>query len=298
LNAKKKVDDLMEVAVYQLNAFTKAAKGGNPAGVVLESESLKEEEMQYIANKVGCSETAFIQKSKLADYKIRFFTSNNEVDLCGHATIATFYVMMKEKGINNGKYKIETRAGILEVSVEDDWVYLSQALPKFYQVIEKEEIIQSLNINMSDLHEELPIQCVSTGLKDILVPIKNKETLHKIHPNFERVISICKKYDVIGYHVFTLGTPPTITAHCRNFAPLYDIPEESATGTSNGALTCYLYNHNVISKITNRFIFEQGHAMNSPSIIISRLVLNEQGQISKIEVGGTAANLQIKRILV
>jgi PhzF family phenazine biosynthesis protein len=57
----------MEVTVYQLNAFTKAEKGGNPAGVVLESESLNEEEMQYIAHKVGYSETAFIQKSKPVD---------------------------------------------------------------------------------------------------------------------------------------------------------------------------------------------------------------------------------------
>ena len=60
-------------------------------------------------------------------------------------------------------------------------------------------------------------------------------------PDFEKITAVSKKYNVIGYHVFTLETKFDSTAHCRNFAPLYDIPEESATGTSYGALSCYLF---------------------------------------------------------
>ncbi len=67
--------------------------------------------------------------------------------------------------------------------------------------------------------------------------------LNSIKPDFNKVSDISKKYDVTGYHVFTLETLEGATAHCRNFAPLYDIPEEAATGTSNGALSCYLYKY-------------------------------------------------------
>jgi PhzF family phenazine biosynthesis protein len=293
----QKVDDSMEIKIFKLNAFTKAGKGGNPAGVVLESDSLKEEEMQYIANKVGASETAFIQKSIFADFKIRYFTPTDEVDICGHATIAAFKILVEKMGIFQGEYSIETRAGILEVRVEDDRIYLSQALPKFDQVIGKEEIIHSLNIKVNDLNEDLPIQIVSTGLRDILIPIRNREALNTINPNFDEIKTISQKYNVIGYHLFTLDSAPTLTAHCRNFAPLYDIPEESATGTSNGALTCYLHKYNVIANNSSRLVFEQGYAINASSEIISRFELDERGEIGKIEVGGTATSIETNESL-
>ncbi len=81
------------VTVYSVNAFTLNGKGGNPAGVCLDADGLSESKMQAIAAKVGYSETAFVQKpvSAKADYKTRFFTPTREVNLCGHATIATFY---------------------------------------------------------------------------------------------------------------------------------------------------------------------------------------------------------------
>jgi predicted PhzF superfamily epimerase YddE/YHI9 len=66
-------------------------------------------------------------------------------------------------------------------------------------------------------------------LRDIFVSIKTLEDLNNIEPNFEKISQISKKYNVIGYHLFTLGTLFSSTAHCRNFAPLYDINEEAAT---------------------------------------------------------------------
>lgn len=80
----------MKIKVYKLNSFAKAKEGGNAAGVVLNADSLSEKEMAKIAAVLGFSETAFVLQSNVADFKLRFFTPNEEVDLCGHATIASF----------------------------------------------------------------------------------------------------------------------------------------------------------------------------------------------------------------
>jgi PhzF family phenazine biosynthesis protein len=290
----------VDVQVYTLNAFAKEKHGGNPAGVVLHADSMFEEEMQKVARKIGFSETAFVEKSNHADFKVRFFTPNSEVDLCGHATIATFYLMVSQKLISCGTYTLETKAGILEVNVKEDGnVFLAQALPQFYEEIDKRTIADSLHISPDELVCDLPIQIVSTGLRDILIPIKNIDVLKKINPDFNQIAEISKKYNVIGYHLFTLDTQTSSVAQCRNFAPLFDIPEESATGTSNGALICYLYKHGKLTADqAQEFIFEQGYTMNRPSEIKARLLVNDDKQIVKVEVGGMASNIELKKVKI
>lgn len=287
----------MQVKVYTLNAFGKTSNGGNPAGVVLDADHLSEEMMQKIAKKVGFSETAFIQKSKVADFKVRFFTPSEEVDLCGHATIAAFYVLAHEGFIHPGKYKQETKAGVLDLEVKKDrTILMNQALPQFLEVIDKKEIADSLNIAEDQISSDLPIQIVSTGLKDILVPIKSLDDLLSINPDFYKITNISKKYHVVGYHAFTLETKFDSTAHCRNFAPLYDIPEESATGTSNGALSCYLFKYGKVTKENkNNLVFEQGYSMNQPSEIRTSLLTDDKN-IIEVKVGGNASNLKEKII--
>lgn len=293
----------MNVVVYTLNAFAKGERGGNPAGVVLEGEelSLDASEMQLIAKELGFSETAFMEKSKLANYKISYFTPASEVDLCGHATIAAFGLMhslgLAEVGAS---YTIETKAGILDVDINSEGlVYLSQALPQFFERVSCEEIAPSLGMDPETLESELPIQIVSTGLRDILIPIRSRKLLNEVHPNFDAITAISKKYDVVGYHLFTLDTPDNATAECRNFAPLYDIPEESATGTSNGALLSYLYQHGQRSlEEVEHVMFRQGYSMGCPSEIKAELRLSERGVIKQVRVGGTVAGIERRHIMI
>lgn len=122
----------MEVEVSTLHAFSDKALGGNPAGVVLQATHLSESQMQEVARQVGFSETAFVMPSDQADFKVRFFTPSDEVDLCGHATIALFYLMKTQQLVDVGTYTLETLAGILKVVIEvNGEVYLSQTLPEF-----------------------------------------------------------------------------------------------------------------------------------------------------------------------
>lgn len=283
----------MKVKVYTINAFGKSDDGGNPAGVVLNADHLSEQQMKLIAKKVGFSETSFVMNSSVADYKVRFFTPSDEVDLCGHATIATYSVLNKNNLIKVGTYLQETKAGILEVSIyEDGSIMMQQSNPKFFECVSKKEIAKTLNISVDAFHESLPPQVVSTGLRDLFIPIKTVEQLDQIRPDFDAVAELSKKNKVTGYHLFTMDSERDATAYCRNFAPLYDIDEEAATGTSSGALASYLYHHKIIPEDQIDVItFEQGYFMKRPSEINVRLQIKE-GNITRVSVGGKATNMK------
>jgi len=282
----------MNVKVYTLNSFAKTAVGGNEAGVVIDANSLTESEMRKIAALIGFSETAFVLHSDIADYKVRFFTPKEEVDLCGHATIATFFTLATLGLIKSGQYRQETKAGVLGIEVKADYsIMMNQSLPTFSEILDKAEIADSLNIDLLQILQDLPVQIISTGLRDIIIPVTSLNALKSINPDYDKIKNISSKYNAVGYHVFTLESEEGANASCRNFAPLYDIPEESATGTSNGALGCYLYEHGVIDKSqTTTLIFEQGYSMNKPSEI--RVIIGiKENEIIEVKVGGNAVNL-------
>lgn len=282
----------MIVKAYKINAFAKTIKGGNPAGVVLNGDTLSENQMKRIASTLGLSETAFVMKSDCADFKVRFFTPIEEVNLCGHATIGTFSILLNVGLIKSGSYTQETKAGVLKVEVnEDSLIMMDQRNPDFYEIIDREEIADSLNITVKEMDDKLFPQIISTGLRDIMVPIRSIKTLNSINPNLSRVAEVSRKYNSTGYHIFTLDSLYNSNAHCRNMAPLYGIPEEPATGTSSGALACYLFENNIIkAENAGHIVFEQGYTMNMPSEIIVSLII-EGSQVIKVKVGGRALNL-------
>lgn len=277
----------MKVKVHLINAFTESKAGGNVAGVVIDEYNLDELMMQKTAQIVGVSETAFIKKNNEEEFNVRFFTPNSEVDLCGHATIATFTLLKEFNIINTGAYTLMTKAGRLEIEVyEDGNIYMSQNPPKFAQFISKDEIKSCFNTDEEIFIEDLLPQIVSTGLKDIIVPIKDLNTLLNLLPDFEKIKVLSSKYNVIGIHAFTLESLNNSVAHVRNFAPLYGINEESATGTANAALSCYLFQHDKLTNLEH-IIIEQGYIINQASSIYVKLKVKENN-IFDVKVGGKA----------
>ena len=119
---------------------------------------------------------------------------------------------------------------------------------------------------------------------DILLPVRDLSALERAVQNEAEVTRLSERYGVVGVHMFCPDTADA-TAHCRNFAPLYAIPEEAATGTSNGALTYYLYRRGrVEAGSDNRFV--QGEKMGKPSEILSRITPSGEGV--RVQVGGRA----------
>lgn len=278
----------MKITTYRLSSFSKTVEGGNPAGVVLNADSLDEKSMLEISSKIGYSETAFVSQSKVADYKVRFFTPVKEVDLCGHATIATFNLLRDLHILSCGEYTQETKAGVLKIIVNDNDVFMEQNKPVFFDIISLEEINKCFESDLTNIDNQ-PIQIVSTGMRDIMLPVKNLGILNKLQPKFDEIIMLSNKYDVSGIHVFTQEGITNANAVCRNFAPRDGINEEAATGTSNGALACYLSRYSNDTNI--RYLFKQGYSMNKPSEIKVELGYNNQN-IYKVYVGGNAVRIE------
>jgi len=274
----------MGTRLYKLTAFPKEKGGGNPAGVVLEADLLSEENMQEIATNVGFSETAFVLKTKEADFKLRYFTPLKEVNLCGHATIATFNLLRDLEMVYEDEYIIETKAGILNIEVKKDSVYMQQNKPVFDEFVLQSEIEECFN-NFNFVEDALPIRIVSTGNSEIFVPVKTVTELNSLFPDFESITKLSQRYRVIGIHCFALTDEKGVQAYGRNFAPAVGIDEESATGTSNGALACYL--NKFVHKSKLRFTLRQGYSMDKPSEI--KVVLTKENkEIETVYVGGTA----------
>jgi PhzF family phenazine biosynthesis protein len=265
---------------YIVDAFTDQPFGGNPAGVVLlkgdafPSEAL----MLQVAAELRYSETAFVLRLSPTEYRVRYFTPKAEVELCGHATIATFSLLYQMQSAE-GECLCHTLAGSLRIEVGEK-VMMQMAAPSIVATVENTDEIYSA-LGVTDYQPTLPVQIAYSGLPDIMIPISDVATLNGLQLDMEAVAAITQKRKAVSFHVFAFGNDG-YTAHVRDFAPLYDIPEESATGTANAALTHYLAANGAIPQ-QGDFAFLQGEAMGRPSVVATRIATD-----GNIYVGGTA----------
>lgn len=281
---------------YIVDAFSEELFGGNPAGVVLvgpRQDFPADEIMRKTAAELRYSETAFVKKLGEQTFETRYFTPEAEVDLCGHATIATFHALTEAKIIPaKGQFLNKTKAGDLSIITNDGQIYMQMGEPKAMGVIQDrnamQELYQVLGIGniVGQLGNKLLPELVSTGLPDIIVPVPHEKILNSIRPDFSALAELSKKYQAVGVHAFTVGDDGLF--HVRNFAPLYGIDEEAATGTANGALTYYLYRHGLV-KPNAETVFIQGEAMSRPSKVTA--ILSEENNQVQIFVGGKAVTL-------
>jgi len=280
---------------YIVDAFTDVAFGGNPAGVVLLEQGASfptDELMQQVAAELRFSETAFVQNNGSNEFTVRYFTPCSEVDLCGHATIATFGMMSSQGIIPRGVVcRNHTLAGELEVRV-DDKVMMQMAQPKVIAPLVDVPYLHDImaGMNMIDW-PEMPVEVISTGLPDIIMPVGNVESLNALKPNMDKLTELSHELNVIGVHAFAISDDG-YTAHVRNFAPLYGVPEESATGTANAALNYYLYRRNIV-KHDQECRFMQGEVMKRPSVVAT--VMTREGTVY---VGGHSAIVAAGELLI
>ena len=277
---------------YIVDAFTDTLFGGNPAGVVILPEGADfpdDETCVKTAAELRYSETAFIKRLGDNEFNIRYFTPAAEVELCGHATIGSFAALRYGGYIGDGDFMNHTISGDLNISVSGQRVLMDMATPvKINEITEYEalkELYTIMGLDYDDLKARglaLTPQMVSTGLPDIMMPVPTLADLEAIDPDFKALSDLSAKYEVVGVHAFTRYGDDA-TCHVRNFAPLYDIDEEAATGTSNGALTYYGYLNGFV-KSGDDCKFIQGEKMKRPSVIESHIEVD--GDKCLIRVGG------------
>lgn len=285
----------MEIKIKQIDAFASNPFGGNPAGVVTVADGLSDEIKQKIAREMNLSETAFISKSDKADFRVQFFTPGAEVDLCGHATIATFHALNEEGRLDVSKrvFYQETGAGILPVelrSINGEQVYMmTQALPRFEDLSEsKAEIAAMFGLEPENLME-LPIQKVTTGIWWLVFGVKKLSKLMELSPNMSAIREFSRKHKLVGIIPFSMETlDPDCQYHLRAFAPYVGVDEDPVCGTCNGCVSSYMALHNLVEFDTGiELLGEEGNEVKRPGKVYVR-VEKKKGNISAVKVGGTA----------
>ncbi len=254
----------MQANIQLVKSFTQDKEFGSPTGIILDAENLSEQQMQSLATELNFAESAFVLPSDNADFRLRFFAPNHEVDLCGHATIASFHTLMEQGRIALGdaesvKLVQETRAGTLNATChKDGLVVMEQKQPTFGEIEENHDRIASLlGIAATDFLD-LPLQVVSTGTPKLLIPVKSLEALRAITQDIEGIKEYCRTTSARGFYPFTMESPIADTDfYARQFNPLDDENEDPITGVAAGALGCYAKEYGLFDK--QQFTVAQGY---------------------------------------
>ncbi|MBN1949966.1 MAG: PhzF family phenazine biosynthesis protein [Bacteroidales bacterium] len=209
----------MKIPYYQINSFTTGVFLGNPAGVCLLDSWLSDEHMQYIAQENNLSETAFLVAAG-QDYEIRWFTPLVEVDLCGHATLASAYVLFNLKGLKEPVVSFHSRSGILTVSRAAGMLKMDFPV----DTLEKTDF--------SGLEPVFPEpKEVFRGKTDIMLVYDSENLIRDMNPNMKLLMGLAER----GVIVTAPGNNVDFVS--RFFAPQSGIPEDPVTGSAHTTLT-------------------------------------------------------------
>lgn len=213
--------------IYQVDAFTNALFGGNPAAVCPLEKWFSDELLQKIALENNLSETAFYIKDDNR-YLIRWFTPETEVDLCGHATLATAYILFNyENHVGDTINLFSERSGKLSVTKDGDWLTLNFPSDQVKQISLTEELVTGFNRD--------PIE-VFKGRTDYMFLFNNEEEIKQLNPDFTEIA----KLECRGIIVTAKGNSVDFVS--RFFTPQCGINEDPVTGSAHTTLTPFWSN--------------------------------------------------------
>lgn len=213
----------MEITLYQVDAFSDKAFGGNPAAVCVLDKWISDELMQNIAAEINLSETAFFVLEG-ETYKIRWFTPRAEVRMCGHATLAAGHIIITEIDNTLTEVAFDTASGTLTVSKISEGNYklslpADEVLAVFY-----EDGLDKLNIDYDSVFQ---------GKDDYLMILKNEAEVVKARPDFKKIA----KLDLRGLIITAKGDNSDFVSRC--FYPALGIDEDPVTGSAHTLLMPY-----------------------------------------------------------
>jgi len=290
-----------------VDAFTSEPLAGNAAGVVPDAGDLTEGQMQAVARELHAADTAFLADGDDADRRIRYFTPAREVDLCGHATVASHAWLAESGAIDDGTHTLETNVGTIEVTVDDGTVWMTQDVATVEPVdADAERVADALGADAATLRDvgaDLPMATASTGLGFLVVPVNFLEAISGLSPDMAAVEALTEEFDVTGVYAFSFDAlDADSTLHGRMFAPGAGVDEDPVTGTASGAVGAYLRDVEAFgsgahsapeessgeqgdprdSALPEEMTFEQGHFLGRPGRVRVR------ARADPVEVGGRA----------
>jgi trans-2,3-dihydro-3-hydroxyanthranilate isomerase len=281
---------------YQLDVFTDRPLSGNPLAVITDGDGLSSRRMQAIAREMNLSETVFVQKptGNRALARLRIFTTQRELPLAGHPVIGTWF-LLAQLGVvpaQEGNVHVlqQTGAGILPVEIafhqaRPARVAMTQKPAEFRTArIDRTDLARALGLSPRDLHPSLPVEYVSTGIVNLLVPVRRRSALQKIESNPPALARVLRGSASVAY---CFATENSKTAFARGMLP-WQIGEDAATGSAAGSLGAYLV-HQGRLKLATPLEIHQGIEMLRPSRIRVE-VLAQHGKLVP-RVSGTAVTV-------
>lgn len=282
----------------QVDAFTVRPLAGNPCAVIFDADELDDELMLSIAREMNLSETAFVTRSEICDFGVRFFTPAEEIPLAGHPTIATVHALIQSGRVSLEEEKtelaLELAGGPIRVEICTDQanlprIIMTQRKPAFLATYDPAEIMPVFGLGVVDALPGYPIQTVSTGTPQLMIPVSNHEALRRARLDIPAYTRFRQSADFFSPHLFCLGG---ITAEGNTFARHFgvppDTPEDPFTGSATGGMGAYLWRYGLIDKPT--FVAEQGHWMGRPGQA-SVEVIGHPADIEAVKVGGSAVTI-------
>lgn len=207
---------------YVVDAFAKKVFGGNPAGVCVMEKPLDGETMQQIAIENNLSETAFVYKKAAGQYDLKWFTPGGEIDLCGHATLGTAYVVAHYVDPDVEKMEFSTLSGILTVIRKGDLFEMDFPSRMPEEIPVKEEMTEALGG-----------VCIKGAYlsRDLILELESEEDVRKVSPDFDKVLHLA---DGLGCVVTAQGKECDFVSRC--FFPKLKVNEDPVTGSAHSSL--------------------------------------------------------------
>ncbi len=294
---------IRNIRIKHVDAFTTKAFTGNPAGVVVEADGLTAEEMQKIASEMNLSETVFAlpPSNEESDLRVRWFTPTQEVDLCGHATIALFHALAEEGlfGLEvdeDQSFLIETKSGLLTVDVEwrdfQPYIKFSIPIPRFFPYPgDITELCGALGLSQIELAKSMKPKITDAGY--CYVPVRDYDSLKSLEPNMTLLRKLNYLHDLNGFAVATTDTGDKESDwHMRFFAPALGVDEDPVTGSAQGPMAVFLKENGLVDTKVNFHTFHgaQGRSLKRPGHVTIHMGM-KQGVVDELIIAGQAVTV-------
>jgi len=260
----------MQLAFKQVDVFTDRPFLGNPVAVVIGAEGLDAQTMQRIAGWTNLSETTFLLKSEVADYRLRIFTPRQELPFAGHPAIGSAHAAL-ESGFapKKNSLKQECGAGVIELTVEDKRLFL-----------------RGPQARIGDVRKTLPFASkllrIDVGPVWVVGEVADSRKLAALEPDMAAIARFSLDHEATGVTLFAPSDEREAAIHVRSFAPAHGIPEDPVCGSGNLSVAAYLKQTNQTKRFGERYIARQGMQLGRDGRVSVRI------DADCIRVGGQA----------
>jgi trans-2,3-dihydro-3-hydroxyanthranilate isomerase len=294
---------------HLVDVFAEEPYTGNQLAVFHDTASWSTERMQTLTREMNYSESTFVASTTPPDdrYEVRIFDPAEELAFAGHPTLGTAYVVREfVRDDSPDELTLSLGVGDIDVTVEHGpggeryWVH--QIPPSFEATLDHALAARVLGLDAGDLDERYPVELVSTGLPTVVVPLRSLDAARRAatqpDPYSEELI---EPYGNVNLLVFAPETEGDTDLHVRVFADAAGVPEDPATGSSNGCLAAYLAAHRYFDTREIDVRVEQGLEMGRPSLLHLRARVGDgddrDDEEVSVSVGGRVQPVAEGRLL-